>query len=114
MRSRAPVDIAAQGLSNFAVQRVDPTLGFSGFVFSASSDAVSVLLRALQEKRRVEVLSRPQLMALDGQPGYVQVGQDVPTVTGVNQTHVRSNQYDQLPLRSVSFCRSCRGSARTD
>ena len=55
-------------------------------MFSASSDAVSVLLRALQEKRRLEVLSRPQLMALDGQPGSVQVGQDVPTVTGVNQT----------------------------
>jgi type II secretory pathway component GspD/PulD (secretin) len=78
--------VGAQALSNFAVNRADPTLGFGGFVFSASSDAVSVLLRALQEKRRVEVLSRPQLMALDGQTGYVQVGQDVPTVTGVNQT----------------------------
>ena len=78
--------VGAQGLTNFAVNRVDPTLGFGGFVFSASSDAVSVLLRALQEKRRLEVLSRPQLMALDGQPGSVQVGQDVPTVSGVNQT----------------------------
>jgi type II secretion system protein D len=78
--------VGTQALTNFAVNRADPTLGFGGFVFSASSDAVSVLLRALQEKRRVEVLSRPQLMALDGQTGYVQVGQDVPTVTGVNQT----------------------------
>jgi type II secretion system protein D len=78
--------VGTQALTNFAVNRADPTLGFGGFVFSASSDAVSVLLRALQEKRRVEVLSRPQLMALDGQVGYVQVGQDVPTVQGVNQT----------------------------
>ncbi len=78
--------VGAQGLSNFAVNRIDPALGFGGFVFSASSDAVSVLLRALQEKRRLEVLSRPQLMALDGQQGTVQVGQEVPTVTGVNQT----------------------------
>jgi type II secretory pathway component GspD/PulD (secretin) len=78
--------VGAQGLSNFAVNRLDPALGFGGFVFSASSDAVSVLLRALQEKRRLEVLSRPQLMALDGQQGTVQVGQQVPTVTGVNQT----------------------------
>ncbi|HVT28143.1 MAG TPA: hypothetical protein VHE81_09015, partial [Lacipirellulaceae bacterium] len=77
--------IGTQALSNFSVGRADPSLGFSGFVFSASSDAVSVLLRALQEKRRLEVLSRPQLMALDGQPGTVQVGQDVPTVTGVTQ-----------------------------
>jgi type II secretion system protein D len=76
--------VGAQGLSNFAVNRLDPTLGFSGFVFSASSDAVSVLLRALQEKRRLEVLSRPQLMALDGQQGQVLVGQDVPTIQQTN------------------------------
>jgi general secretion pathway protein D len=43
-----------------------------------------VLLRALQEKRRLEVLSRPQLMALDGQPGQVQVGQDVPVILQTN------------------------------
>lgn len=78
--------VGTQGLANFAMNRVDPTLGFSGFVFSASSDAVSILLRALQEKRRLEVLSRPQLMALDGQQGTVQVGQQVPTVTGISQT----------------------------
>ena len=77
--------VGAQGLTNFAVNRIDPSLGFGGFVLSASSNAVNVLLRALQEKRRLEVLSRPQLMALDGQTGQVLVGQDVPTVTGVNQ-----------------------------
>lgn len=84
--------VGAQGLSSFAVNRLDPTLGFSGFVFSASSDAVSVLLRALQEKRRLEVLSRPQLMALDGQQGSVQVGQDVP--------YVQFTQFDQFGNQS--------------
>jgi type II secretory pathway component GspD/PulD (secretin) len=93
--------IAAQGLSNFAVQRVDPTLGFSGFVFSASSDAVSVLLRALQEKRRLEVLSRPQLMALDNQPGIVQVGQDVPTINAVSLTQF--GQTNSILYRSVGL-----------
>ncbi len=93
--------VGAQGLSNFAVNRLDPSLGFSGFVFSASSDAVSVLLRALQEKRRLEVLSRPQLMALDGQQGSVQVGQDVPTVTGVNQTTF--GQTNTIAYRSVGL-----------
>jgi type II secretion system protein D len=94
-------NVAAQGLSNFAVNRLDPTLGFSGFVFSASSDAVSVLLRALQEKRRLEVLSRPQLMALDGQPGQVQVGQDVPTVQGVSLTEF--GQTNNIVYRSVGL-----------
>jgi len=73
-------NVAAQGLSSFSLNRVNGDLGFGGFVFSASSNSVSVLLRALQEKRRLEVLSRPQLMALDGQPGQVQVGQNVPRI----------------------------------
>lgn len=76
--------VASQGLSNFSLGRVNNDLGFGGFVFSASSNAVNVLLRALQEKRRLEVLSRPQLMALDGQPGYVQVGQNVPRIVATN------------------------------
>jgi general secretion pathway protein D len=78
--------VAAQGLTNFALGRASPDLGFGGFIFSASSNGVSVLLRALQEKRRLEVLSRPQIMALDGQPGYILVGQRVPTITGVSLT----------------------------
>lgn len=92
--------VAAQGLSSFALGRTDPTLGFGGFVFSASSDAVSVLLRALQEKRRLEVLSRPQLMALDGQQGYVQVGQDVPTIiaTSVDPIAGTTNSIQYRPV----------------
>lgn len=77
-------NVATQGLSNFSLGRVNNDLGFGGFVFSASSSSVSFLLRALQEKRRLEVLSRPQLMALDGQPGYVQVGQNVPRILATN------------------------------
>jgi type II secretory pathway component GspD/PulD (secretin) len=76
--------VATQGLSSFSLNRVNSELGFGGFVFSASSNSVSMLLRALQEKRRLEVLSRPQLMALDGQPGYVQVGQNVPRILATN------------------------------
>ncbi|MCC7475234.1 MAG: hypothetical protein IT425_07550 [Pirellulales bacterium] len=77
-------NVATQGLSSFSLNRVNSDLGFGGFVFSASSNSLSVLLRALQEKRRMEVLSRPQLMALDGQPGYVQVGQNVPRIVATN------------------------------
>jgi type II secretion system protein D len=77
-------NVATQGLSNFSLNRVNNDLGFGGFVFSASSSSVSVLLRALQENRRLEVLSRPQLMALDGQQGYVQVGQNVPRILATN------------------------------
>jgi type II secretion system protein D len=72
--------VAAQGLSSFSVNRINNDLGFGGFVFSASSNSVNILLRALQENRRLEILSRPQLMAMDGQQGQIQVGQNVPRI----------------------------------
>ncbi|HEX2475603.1 MAG TPA: secretin N-terminal domain-containing protein, partial [Lacipirellulaceae bacterium] len=76
-------NVATQGLSSFSVNRINNDLGFGGFVFSASSNSVNILLRALQENRRLEILSRPQLMAMDGQQGQIQVGQNVPRIVGV-------------------------------
>src|SRR5690606_16844412 len=73
-------NVGTQGLSNLALNRVNPELGFGGFVFSASSNSVSALLRALQETRRLEVLSRPQVTALDNQQAIIQVGQRVPRI----------------------------------
>lgn len=76
--------VGAQGLANFAMQRVNPDLGFGGLVLSASSDSVSALLRALQETRHLEILSRPQIMALNNQEGTAFVGQSVPFIVGSN------------------------------
>ena len=73
--------VAGQALSSFGVNRVSSEGGFGGLVLSASSNSVSMLLRALQESQRVEVLSRPQIMALDNQEGYAFVGQTVPFIT---------------------------------
>ncbi len=78
-----PSSIGTQGLGNFALGRTNADLGFGGFVFSASSANVSVLLRALSAKRTIQVLSRPQIRTLDNQRAQVQVGQEVPVVNGV-------------------------------
>lgn len=72
-----------QGLQNFAVGRTDAELGFGGLVLSAGSKSINVLLRALQQNQRLEVLSRPQIMTLDNQPAFIQVGQKVPLITNV-------------------------------
>ncbi|MEM9353459.1 MAG: secretin N-terminal domain-containing protein [Planctomycetota bacterium] len=74
--------VAAQGLASFGVGRISPDLGIGGLVLSASSDSVSTLLRALQQSSRLEVLSRPQIMALDNQPGRAFVGETVPYIRG--------------------------------
>jgi len=77
-------NIGSQGLTNFALGRTNSELGFGGLVLSASSNSLSVLLRALSANRRLEVLSRPQIMTLDNQPAFIQVGQRVPRITNVS------------------------------
>ncbi|HCS55139.1 MAG TPA: hypothetical protein DIW81_26740, partial [Planctomycetaceae bacterium] len=78
--------VAGQGLSNFGVGRVNGDLGFGGLVLSASSESVSVLIRALAQQRSVQVLSRPQIRTVDSQLAQIQVGQEVPIINGVNIT----------------------------
>jgi type II secretion system protein D len=84
---------AAQGLSSFGVGRISQAAGFGGLVLSASSESISMLLRALQESQRLEVLSRPQIMALDNQTGRAFVGQVVPYITAstIDQIGQRTN-----------------------
>ncbi len=82
----SPRTVATQGISNFSLGRQNNDLGFGGFVFSAQSDAVSVLVRALAARRTVHVLSRPQILATDNNTASIEVGQEVPVVDGINQT----------------------------
>jgi type II secretion system protein D len=98
--------VAGQGISNFAVGRVNNDLGFGGLVLSASSDAVSALLRALQEKRRTDVLARPQVMALDNQPAFIQVGQVVPMIS--NSTLTQFGQQNSVQPTNVGLILSVR------
>lgn len=82
----SPAQVGEQALSNFSLGRVNGDLGFGGLVLSASSESLSVLLRALSARRTVHVLSRPQIRTLDNQEAVIQVGQQVPIVNGVNIT----------------------------
>ena len=93
--------VGGQGVSNFAVGRANDTLGFGGLVLSASSRNVNVLIRALQESRRVDILSRPQIRTLDNQPAFIQVGQRVPRIIGstVNQ----NGQSNSVTLENVGL-----------
>ena len=93
--------VAAQGISNFSLGRANEQLGFGGLVLSASSKNVSILLRALRESRRVDVLSRPQIRTLDNQPAFIQVGQRVPRIVGstVNQ----NGQSNSVSLENVGL-----------
>ncbi|WP_310820344.1 secretin N-terminal domain-containing protein [Stratiformator vulcanicus] len=80
--------VGTQGLTNFSLGRINGDLGFGGLVLAASSESVSILLRALASKRKVHILSRPQIRTLDNQLAEIQVGQQVPVVRGVTVSAV--------------------------
>jgi general secretion pathway protein D len=71
----------------FKIAHVAETLGaqpvfpenFSGF---ALSKAPNFILKALADITKVRVLSAPQLLVLDNEPARLQVGQQVPVLTG--------------------------------
>jgi general secretion pathway protein D len=87
--------LGGQAISHFAVGRMNGDLGYGGLVLSASNESISVLVRALQECRRLDVLSRPQITTLNNQPAFVQVGQRVQLIQSATvdpQTNIQTNQ----------------------
>jgi len=83
---QGPGIVGFQGLGNLGVGRVSPTGNVGGFVFSAASDSFSLLIRALATQGRVDILSRPQVMTLNNQTAYINVGQEIPIITSSNVT----------------------------
>ena len=73
--------LGSQGLTDLGVGVTSSTAGIGGFLFRAESNSINVLIRALKSQGRIDVLSRPQITALDNQVAYIQVGQTVPYIT---------------------------------
>lgn len=88
--SANPGRVGTQGLANFGVGRVNGDLGFGGLVLSAGSESVNILLRALDAHFNIDVLSRPQVRAVENHQAFIQIGQQVPVVDGVTVTPVGS------------------------
>ena len=86
-------NVAGQGLTHFSLGRTSADTGYGGLVLSASNENVSVLLRALNQSRTVEILSRPQIMTLDNQPAFIQVGQRVPQIRGSTVNNCWTKQH---------------------
>ena len=94
--------IGTQGITNFSLGRGNAELGFGGLVLSASSESVSVLIRALKDTRRLEILSRPQIMTMDNMMAQILVGQEVPTISGTQFTDL-GGQINTITWREVGL-----------
>ncbi len=54
----------------------------SADILAGSADALKTLVSALDEDSSLNILSSPNIMAVDNKEAYIEVGEDVPTVTG--------------------------------
>jgi len=71
--------VGTQGITSLGVGHAANGGGFS---FSASSESVSILIRALETNSRTQVLSRPRLVTLHNRQAQIEVGSSVPYSSG--------------------------------
>ena len=69
-----PGTVGSQMLSNFGTVGA----GVGGMHFSAASNYINIMLRALHAENRVEVLSSPQVTTMNNQQAHISVGQTIP------------------------------------
>ncbi|HUG67461.1 MAG TPA: secretin N-terminal domain-containing protein, partial [Pirellulaceae bacterium] len=79
--------LASQAVSALGVGRAATAGGPGGLVLSAASESINILIRALEQEGRAQILSRPQVMALNNQPAFIQVGQDIARFQGSTATN---------------------------
>ncbi len=95
------MNTGGRGVTSFGTGQVNTDLSFGGLVLNASSESVSVLVRALQSCSRMKVLSRPQIMTLDNEPAQIVVGEDVPFITGTSFSEF--GQQNSVDYREVGL-----------
>ena len=83
---------------NFGVPGEIASLG--GLSAAVTGSELAGILRALQTDGRLEVLSRPQILAVDNQAAEINIGQSVPQITG-SQTTELGNINNTIEYRDV-------------
>ena len=98
-----PSNVAGQALTGFNTLLTNSSLGYGGLILQAGSENINFLLRALAARVRVDVLSRPQIRALDNQQSQIQVGQEIPRINGFTQTGTAGAIVPTVQQRSLGI-----------
>ncbi len=73
-----------------------------GFSVSVTGSDVNFLLRAIESQGRLEILSRPQILASDNQQATINIGQRVPFITNSritdDGTTINTIQYQEIGI----------------
>jgi general secretion pathway protein D len=79
--------LSYSNLFGLAAQGLTPASGINTLpgasLLTLTGDNFTALVRAIQEKGKVNVLSRPTILARHAQPATILIGQEVPIISGV-------------------------------
>ena len=95
-----PVHQSFNIANNFGLpQTLEGATGNAG-VYSVLGNDFTATLQAIATAGKAQVLSRPSILARDGQPATILVGQEVPLVTGISYENVGTGT---VPINNVSY-----------
>jgi type II secretion system protein D len=81
---------------------LDPSSALGGLTAVLTGDNWGFILRAMQSDGRLEILSRPQILAVDNMVATIDVGQMVPVVTGSRVTE-RGDSINTFEYQNVGI-----------
>ena len=81
---------------------LDPSSALGGLTAVLTGDNWGFILRAMQSDGRLEILSRPQILAVDNMAATIEVGQMVPVVTGSRVTE-RGDSINTFEYQNVGI-----------
>lgn len=94
--------IGTQGVTHLGLNQRGADGGPSGFVFSASGESLSILIRALEMSGKTQILSRPMMTTLDNKQAQLQVGEEFAAITDtVMENNNISNTVEWKPVGIV-------------
>jgi general secretion pathway protein D len=93
-------------LSSAVSDEVDSSLVGNGLSlglgkFSSSGFSFGAFINALQQDTDSNVLSTPSLVTMDNEEAYIQVGQEVPVITGSTASSDNSNPFQTIERKDI-------------
>ena len=78
--------VGSQGITSLV-----PSAATGGFSFSASSESVSIFIRALETRNKTQILSRPRLVTIHNRNAAISVGERIPYAGTITSTVTNTN-----------------------
>ncbi|HUA66041.1 MAG TPA: hypothetical protein VME24_09345, partial [Alphaproteobacteria bacterium] len=85
---------------NFGLPQTLPGATGNAGVYSVLGSDFTATLQAIATAGKAQILSRPSILARDGQPATILVGQEVPLITGISYYSVSGST---VPINNVTY-----------